>query len=102
MAHVEHRQDVEPRPDTDGVMTQLRSAALATVLCGTVVLAGWAVSGLTGFDSPRIEKPNLAPIEDQRAASLSAKTQSVSANTESVDAPQPAAIDKTGTSTRIW
>jgi hypothetical protein len=72
------------------MMTRLRSAALATVLCGTVVLAGWAVSGLAGFDSPRIEKPNLAPIEDQRAASLSAKT-------ESVDAPQPA-IDKTGTS----
>ena len=48
-------------------------------LCGTVALAGWAISGLTGFDSPRIEKPNLAPIEDQRAASLSAKTESVSA-----------------------
>ena len=46
----------------------------------------------------RIEKPNLAPIEDQRAASLSAKTESVSANTESVDAPQLAAINKTGTS----
>ena len=67
-------------------------------LCGTVALAGWAISGLTGFDSPRIEKPNLAPIEDQRAASLSAKTESVSANTESVDAPQLAAINKTGTS----
>jgi hypothetical protein len=79
-------------------MTRLRSAALATGLCGTVVLAGWAVCGLTGFDSPRIEKPNLAPIEDQRAASLSAKTEPVSANTESVAAPQPTAIDKTGTS----
>ena len=67
-------------------------------LCGTVALAGWGISGLTGFDSPRIEKPNLAPIEDQRAASLSAKTESVSANTESVDAPQLAAINKTGTS----
>jgi len=69
-------------------------------LCGTVALAGWAISGLTGFDSPRIEKPNLAPIEDQRAASLSAKTESVSANTESVDAPQlaVAAINRTGTS----
>jgi len=67
-------------------------------LCGTVALAGWAISGLTGFDSPRIEKPNLAPIEDQRAASLSAKTESVSANTESVDAPQLAAIKETGAS----
>jgi hypothetical protein len=83
---------------TGGAMTRLRSAALATGLCGTLALAGWAVSGLTGFDSPRIEKPNLAPIEDQRAASLSAKTESVSANTESVAAPQPTAIDKTGTS----
>ena len=67
-------------------------------LCGTVALAGWAISGLTGFDSPRIEKPNLAPIEDQRATSLSAKTESVSANTESVDAPQLAAIKETGAS----
>jgi hypothetical protein len=83
---------------TGGVMTRLRSAALATGLCGTVVLAGWAVCGLTGFDSPRIEKPNLAPIEDQRAASVGAKTESVSANTASAEAPQPSAIDKTGTS----
>ena len=67
-------------------------------LCGTVALAGWAISELTGFDLPRIEKPNLAPIEDQRAASLSSKTESVSANTESVDAPQLAAINKTSTS----
>src|SRR3974377_1917704 len=66
-------------------------------LCGTVALAGWAISGLTGFDSPRIEKPNLAPIEDQRAASLSVKTESVGANTESVDAPRPTA-EKTGAS----
>src|SRR6516164_1210907 len=70
----------------------------AARLCGTVALAGWAISGLTGFDSPRIEKTNLALIEDQRAASLSAKTESVSANTESVDAPQLAAINKIGTS----
>ena len=77
---------------------RLQSAALATVPCVTIVLAGWAVSGLTAFDSPRIEKPNLAPIEDQRVASLSAKTNSVTANTEPVDSPQPTAIDKTGTS----
>jgi hypothetical protein len=76
----------------------LRSAAFATVLCGAVVLAGWSFSGLTGFVSPRIEKPNSALIEDQRAASLSAKTATVSANTESVGAPQPTAIEKTGTS----
>src|SRR6516225_12093155 len=75
-----------------------RFARRVARLCGTVALAGWAVSGLTGFDSPRIEKPNLAPIEDQRATSLGAKTESVSANTESVDAPQPTAIEKTGTS----
>jgi hypothetical protein len=73
---------------------RLQWAALATVLCGTAVLAGWAVSGATGFDSRRIEKPSLAPIEDQRAASLGAKT----ANTESVDAPQPIAIERTGAS----
>ena len=79
-------------------MTPLRSAALATVLCGTAVLAGWAVSVLPGFDSPRIEKPSLVPIQDQRATSLSAKAESVSANIESVSAPQPTAIDKTGTS----
>lgn len=79
-------------------VTRLQSAALATVLCGTVALAGSAVSGLTGFDSLRIEKPNLTPVEDQRAASLSAKTETVSANTESVDAPEPTAINKTDTS----
>ena len=79
-------------------VTRLQSAALATVLCVTIVLAGWAVSGLTAFDSPRIERPNLAPIEDQRVASLSAKTESVTANTEPVDSPQPTAMNKTGTS----
>src|SRR5271166_2391465 len=77
-------------------VTRLQSAALATVV--TIVLAGWAVSGLTAFDSPRIEKPNLAPIEDQRVVSLSAKTESVTANTEPVDSPQPTAMNKTGTS----
>jgi len=41
--------------------------------------------------------PNLAP-ENQRAASLGAKTASVSANTQSVDALQPTEFDKTGTS----
>src|SRR5271166_4840473 len=76
-------------------VTRLQSAALATVV--TIVLAGWAVSGLTAFDSPRIERPNLAPIEDQRVASLSAKTESVTANTEPVDSSQPTAMDKTGT-----
>jgi hypothetical protein len=79
-------------------VTRLQSAALATVLCVTIVLPGWAVSGLTAFDSPRIEKPNLAPIKDQRVASLSAKTESVTANTEPVDSSQPTAMDKTGTS----
>ena len=79
-------------------VTRLKSAALATVLCGTIVLAGGAVSGLTASHSPGIEKPNLAPIEDQRVASLNAKTEAVSANTESVDSPQPTAIDKTGIS----
>ena len=46
----------------------------------------------------RIEKPNFVPIEDQRAASLSRKTESVGANTESADAPQSTAINKTDTS----
>jgi hypothetical protein len=68
------------------------------MLCGTVVLASWAVSGLTAFDSPRTEKPNVARIEDQRVASLSAKTESVGVSTPPVDSPQPTAIDKTGTS----
>jgi hypothetical protein len=67
------------------------------MLCGTGALAGWAVCALTGLDSPRIEMPNLAP-ENQRAASLGAKTASVSANNESVDAPQPFEIDKARTS----
>jgi hypothetical protein len=75
-----------------------RLARRVTRLCGTVALAGWAVSGLTGFDSPRIEKPNFVPIEDQRAASLSRKTESVGANTESADAPQSTPINKTDTS----
>jgi len=79
-------------------MTRLQSAALATVLCGTVALVGSAFPGLTGFDSLRIEKPNLAPIEDQLAASLSAKTETVSANTESADAREPTAINNADTS----
>jgi hypothetical protein len=62
-------------------MTRLRSGALATALCGTVVFAGWALSGLTGFDSP-----------------ISANIESVRANTESMDSLQPNAIDKIGTS----
>jgi hypothetical protein len=82
---------------------RLRSTAMVTVLCGTVVLAAWVVSGVTAFHSPRIEKPRLGPFEDQLAASLSAKTESVGANTESVDAPQPTAIEKTGASDAdIW
>jgi hypothetical protein len=79
-------------------VTRLQSAALATVLCGTIVLAGGAVSGLTDSHSPRIENPSLAPIEDQRVAFLNAKTEAASANTEPVDSPQPTAIDNTGTS----
>ena len=79
-------------------VTRLQSAALTTVLCGTIVLVGGAVSELTASHSPRIEKPNLAPIEDQRVASLSAKTEPATANTKPVDSPQPAAMDKTGTS----
>jgi hypothetical protein len=79
-------------------MTRLQSAALATVLCGTIVLAGGAVSGLTASHSPRIENPNLAPIEDQGVASLNAKTEAASANTEPVDSPQPTAINNTDTS----
>ena len=75
-----------------------RLARRVTRLCGTVALAGWAVSGLTGFNSPRIEKPNFVPIEDQRAASLSRKTESVGANTKSADAPRSTAINKTDTS----
>jgi hypothetical protein len=75
-----------------------RLARRVTRLCGTVALAGWAVSVFTGFESPRTEKPNFVLIEDQRPASLGAKTESVGANTESVDAPQPAAINKTGSS----
>ena len=74
-------------------VTWLRSLASATLLCGAVV-AGWAVSGVKGSGSPRIEEPSLASIEDQRAASPGAKT----ANTESLDAAKPPAIKKTGAS----
>jgi hypothetical protein len=79
-------------------VTRLRFAVSAIMLCGTVVLASWAVSGLTAFDAPRIEKPSLASIEDRRVASLSVKTEFVSANTEPVDSPQPTAIDKSSAS----
>ena len=70
-------------------MSPRRLAVLAG-LCGTVVLAGWAAAGLAGLGSPGIENTG-APIEDSRAAS-------VTAHAEHVDAPQPTALGEDGVS----
>src|SRR6202166_5219623 len=55
----------------DGIMNTRRFAIVAAALCGTVVLAGWAVARLPGFATASIENSGAVPIED-RAASLAA------------------------------
>ena len=61
--------------------------AILAALSGTVVLAGWAVAGLAGHDSPGIEKPDAVPIRESFAF-----------RTAPVNAPQPTAIERTGVS----
>jgi hypothetical protein len=62
-------------------MNPRRSAKVAAALCGTVVLASWVVAWLAGFGSAVIENTGAVPIEDRRAALLTA-------DTELADAPQ--------------
>ena len=61
--------------------------AILAALSGTVVLAGWAVAGLAGHDSPGIEKSDAVPIRESFAF-----------RTAPVNAPQPTAIERTGVS----
>jgi hypothetical protein len=53
-------------------MNPRRFATVAAAFCGTVVLAGWVVAWLAGFGSAGIENAGAVPIEDRRAASLTA------------------------------
>jgi hypothetical protein len=69
----------------DGIMNPRRSAKVASVLCGTVVLASWFVAWLAGFGSAGIENTGAVPIEDRRAPSLTA-------DAELADAPQATAM----------
>jgi hypothetical protein len=66
-------------------MNPRRFATVAPALCGTVVLAGWIVAWLAGFGSAGIENTGAVPIEDRRAASLTA-------NAEIADKPQAIAM----------
>ena len=67
-------------------MNPLRSAKVASALCGTVVLAGCGVAWLAGFGSAGIENAvGAVPIENHRAPSLTV-------DPEPVDAPQTAAM----------
>jgi hypothetical protein len=59
-------------------------------LSGTVVLVGWVAAGLAGLGSPGIENAG-APIEDNRATSVTARS-------EHVDAPQATALGEDGVS----
>jgi len=66
------------------MMNPRRSAKVAAALCGTVVLGGWVVAWLAGFGSAGIENAGAVPIEERRAASLTA-------DAEFADAPQATA-----------
>ncbi len=72
------------------MMTSWRSRGLTASLCGTAVLAAWAVAGAPPLESPPIKKSNLAPIQDH-------STTSVRANTESNGALQATAMERAGT-----
>ena len=52
-------------------MNPRRFTTVAPTFCGTVVLAGWIVTWLAGFDSADIKNTSAAPIEN-RAALLAA------------------------------
>jgi hypothetical protein len=67
-------------------MNPRRFATVAAAFCGTLVLAGWVVAWLAGFGSAGIENAGAVPIEDRRAASLTA-------DAGLADAPQATAVD---------
>jgi hypothetical protein len=54
------------------MMNPRRSAKVAAVLCGAIVLAGWVVAWIAGFGSASIENASAVPIEERRAPSLTA------------------------------
>jgi hypothetical protein len=66
-------------------MNPRRFATMAAASCGTVVLAGWVVASLAGFGSGGTEIAAAVPIEDHRAAPLTA-------DAELAVAPQPTAM----------
>jgi hypothetical protein len=70
------------------MMNPRRFPTVAAPLCGTVVLAGWIVAWLTGFGSAGIGNTGAVPIEDHRAASLTA-------DVALADAPQVTAMGDT-------
>ena len=61
------------------MISSWRSKGLTASLCGTAVLAAWAVAGAPHLNSPRINKLNLAPISDHSTTSVRANTDSVGA-----------------------
>jgi hypothetical protein len=69
----------------DVIINPRRSAKVAAALCGTIVLAGWVVAWLAGFGSAGIENAGAVPVEERRAASLTA-------NVEFADASQTTAM----------
>jgi len=66
-------------------MNPRRSVKVAAGLCGTIVLAGWAVAWLAGFGAAGIENAGAVPKEESRAPSLTA-------NVEFADASQTTAM----------
>jgi hypothetical protein len=70
------------------MMNPRRFPTVAAPLCGTVVLAGWIVAWLAGFGSAGIGNTGAVPIEDHRAASLTA-------DVVLADAPQVTAMGDT-------
>ena len=54
------------------MMNPRRSAKVAAVLCGAIVLAGWVVAWFAGLGSAGIENVGAVPIEERRAPSLAA------------------------------
>jgi hypothetical protein len=51
------------------MMNPRRFSTVAVALCGTGVLAGWAVASFSGAGSAGIERAGAVPIEDRRAPS---------------------------------
>jgi hypothetical protein len=57
------------------MMNPRRSAKIAAVLCGAIVLAGWVVAWFAGFGPAGIENAGAVPIEERRAPSLTANVE---------------------------